>query len=175
MSILLPSERLSFLSLWVSEFLRSLELCDRSLSLLVELALLPSPQRVIYEHAAPFWASEFPHSEEWFLRSPELLMGRASTAPLTTEGHLWACRSLMGVWVPSHSEEWVLRPPELALGPAPFVPYILGPKKEKEKGGCHYQRVCWDSPSASWCRASSSFWVTGQDLVITTRCLAISP
>ncbi len=66
MRILLPSERLSFLSLWVSEFLRSLELCDRSLSLLVELALLPSPQRVIYEHAAPFWASEFPHSEEWF-------------------------------------------------------------------------------------------------------------
>ncbi len=100
MSILLPSEHLSFLSLWVSEFLRSLELCDRSLSLLVELALLPSPrgsfmsmplpsgrlssltlrngfsalqssswvelalppspQRVTYECAAPFWASEFP-------------------------------------------------------------------------------------------------------------------
>ncbi len=100
MSMLLPSERLSSLSFWVSEFIRSPELCDRSLSLLVELALLPSPrwsfmsmplpsgclsfltlrngfsalqssswvelallpspQRVTYEHAAPLWASEFP-------------------------------------------------------------------------------------------------------------------
>ncbi len=48
---------------------------------------------VTYEHAAPFWASEFPHSEEWVPRSPELLIGRASTAPLTIEGHLWARRS----------------------------------------------------------------------------------
>ncbi len=100
MSMLLPSERLSSLSFWVSEFLHSPELCDRSLSLLVELALLPSPrgsfmsmplpsgrlssltlrngfsalqssswielallpspQWVTYEHAAPLWASEFP-------------------------------------------------------------------------------------------------------------------
>ncbi len=113
MSMLLPSERLSSLSFWVSEFIRSPELCDRSLSLLVELALLPSPrgsfmsmplpsgrlsfltlrngfsalqssswvelallpspQRVTYEHAAPFWVSESPsHSDEWVLRSPEL-------------------------------------------------------------------------------------------------------
>ncbi len=41
---------------------------------------------LVLEHAAPLWAFDFPHSEEWFLRSPELLMGRASTAPLTTEG-----------------------------------------------------------------------------------------
>ncbi len=100
MSMPLPSERLSSLSFWVSQFLRSPELCYRSLSLLVELALLPSPrgsfmsmplpsgrlsslslrngfsalqssswvelallpspQRVTYEHAAPLWASEFP-------------------------------------------------------------------------------------------------------------------
>ncbi len=40
--------------------IHSPELCDRSLSLLVELALLPSPHRVTYEHAAPFGASEFP-------------------------------------------------------------------------------------------------------------------
>ncbi len=45
-------------------------------------------------------------------------MDRASTAPLTTVGHLWACRSLMGVWVPSYSGEWVFRPPELAVGRA---------------------------------------------------------
>ncbi len=100
MSMSLLSERLSspfILSVWV---LRSPELCDWSLSLLVELALLPSPggsfmsmplpsgrlssltlrngfsalqssswieltllpspQRVTYEHAAPLWASEFP-------------------------------------------------------------------------------------------------------------------
>ncbi len=126
MSIPLPSERLSSLSFWVSEFLHSPELCDRSLSLLVELALLPSPRGFIYEHAAPFWVFEFPHSEEWFLCSPELLMGRASTAPLTTEGHLWACRSLMGIWVPSHSEEWVLRPPELVLVELALLPSLRG-------------------------------------------------
>ncbi len=78
MSILLPSERLSSSH---SEFLRSLELCDRSLSLLVELALLPSLQRVIFRACRSLLG--VPHSEEWFLRSPELLMGRASTAPLT--------------------------------------------------------------------------------------------
>ncbi len=33
---------------------------EKSLSLLAELALLPSPQSVTYEHAAPFWACECP-------------------------------------------------------------------------------------------------------------------
>ncbi len=47
---------------------------------------------------------------------------KPSTAPLTTESHLWACRSLMGVWVPSHSGEWVFRPSELAVGRASFAP-----------------------------------------------------
>ncbi len=38
------------------------------------------------------------------------------------EGHLWACRSLLSVWVPSHSEEWVLRSPGLAVGRASTAP-----------------------------------------------------
>ncbi len=68
------------------------------------------------------------------------LAGRASIAPLTIEGYLWACRSLLSslsFWgmssplsrahgwacrsllsggVPSHSEEWVLHSPELVIG-----------------------------------------------------------
>ncbi len=134
----------------------------------VELALLPSPQRVTYEHAAPLWASEFPlilgnecsvlqsllsvelallpsprgssmsiplpserlsspHSDEWVLRSPELcdrslsIVGRASMAPLTIEGHLWAYRSLLGIWVLSL---WGMSSPllELLIGRASTAP-----------------------------------------------------
>ncbi len=53
------------LSVWVPSHSEewvpcSPELCDRSLSLVVELALLPSTERVTYEYGAPFWASEFP-------------------------------------------------------------------------------------------------------------------
>ncbi len=66
------------------------------------------------------------HSEEWVPRSPELVIGRASIAPLTIEGYLWACRSLLSVWVPSHSEEWVLRSPELVIGRASITPLIRG-------------------------------------------------
>ncbi len=36
--------------------------------------------------------------------SHALLVGRASIAPLTIEGHLWACCSLLSDWVPSHAE-----------------------------------------------------------------------
>ncbi len=86
MSMPLPSERLSFLSSeeWV---LRSPELAVGRAS------IAPFTQRVIYEHDAPFGASEFPLiSEEWVIRSPELcdrllsLIDRASLAPLTIEG-----------------------------------------------------------------------------------------
>ncbi len=42
-----------------------------------------------------------------------LWLRQASLAPLTIEGHLWACRSLLSVWVPSHSENWAIRSPEL--------------------------------------------------------------
>ncbi len=66
------------------------------------------------------------HSEEWVPRSPELVIGRASIAPLTIEGYLWACRSLLSVWVPFHSEEWVLRSPELVIGRASITPLIRG-------------------------------------------------
>ncbi len=38
----------------------------------------------------------------------------ASIAPLTIEGHLWACRSLLSVWVPSRAESRVPRSPELS-------------------------------------------------------------
>ncbi len=38
----------------------------------------------------------------------------ASIAPLTIEGHLWACRSLLSVWVSSRTESWVPRSPELS-------------------------------------------------------------
>ncbi len=41
----------------------------------------------------------------------------ASIAPLTIEGHLWACRSLLSVWVPSRAESWVPRSPELSQQP----------------------------------------------------------
>ncbi len=165
MSILLPSERLSFLSLWVSEFRRSLELCDRSLlrvgrasiapltteghlracapfwclsaltlrdgfsalqsSSGVELALLPSPQRVAYEHAAPLWASEVPLIWGMSVRPPELAVGRASFAP-SPRG------SSMSIPLPferlsfSHSEEWVLRPPELVLVELALLPSSRG-------------------------------------------------
>ncbi len=79
MSMPLPSGHLSPLT-------RRNEFPALQSSSLVELALLPLPSRVTYEHAAPFWASEFPHSEEWVPRSPELLIGRASTASLAIEG-----------------------------------------------------------------------------------------
>ncbi len=51
-----------------------------------------------------------------------LLVGRASIAPLTTEGHFRACRSLLGV---PHSEEWFLflfSAPELLMGRASTAP-----------------------------------------------------
>ncbi len=38
----------------------------------------------------------------------------ASIAPLTIEGHLWACRSLLSGWVLSHAESWVPRSLELS-------------------------------------------------------------
>ncbi len=39
-------------------------------------------------------------------------IGTSLTLP-SLEGHLWACRSLRSIWVPTHSEEWVLRSSEL--------------------------------------------------------------
>ncbi len=41
----------------------------------------------------------------------------ASIAPLTVEGHLWACHSLLSVWVPSRAESWVPCSPELSQQP----------------------------------------------------------
>ncbi len=41
------------------------------------------------------------------------LVGWASIAPLTIEGHLWACRSLLGGWVPSQTESGALPFPEI--------------------------------------------------------------
>ncbi len=84
-----------------------------------------------------FWGMSSP-----LLRALWSLAGRASIAPLTIEGYLWACRScwagsslsfwgmssplsrahgwacrsLLSGGVPSHSEEWVLHSPELVIG-----------------------------------------------------------
>ncbi len=74
-------------------------------------------------HVLSVWVPT--HSEEWVICSSELLVGRASTAPLTIEGHLWACRSLLSVWVPSHSAEWILRFPELLVGRANTAPLTI--------------------------------------------------
>ncbi len=83
------------LSIWVlsNEFsaLQSL--------LLVELVLLPSLWRVIYEHAAPCWAGS--SLSFWGMSSP---LSRA---------HGWVCRSFLSGGVPSHSEEWVFRSSKL--------------------------------------------------------------
>ncbi len=63
--------------------LRSSELCDRSLSVLVELALRPLTIGVIYEHAAPCWASEFLLilRNEFFPLTPELDIGSIIGSP----------------------------------------------------------------------------------------------
>ncbi len=72
----------------------------------VELALLPSTR------GSPM-SMPLPSERPSFLRPPELCdrslacwsSQHCSPQP---EGHLWACRSLLSVWVPSHSEEWVV-------------------------------------------------------------------
>ncbi len=108
MSMPLPSGRLKFPLTLRNEF------STLQSSSLVELALLSSPQRVTYEQAAPFWASEFPLIlrnefsalqssllvELALLRSPG---GSPMSMPLPSE-HLS---------FPSHSEERVLCSPEL--------------------------------------------------------------
>ncbi len=66
----------------------------------------PLNQRVTYEHAAPVWASEFLRPPELCDRS--LACWSSQHCSPQPEGHLWACRSLLSVWVPSHSEEWVV-------------------------------------------------------------------
>ncbi len=76
-------------------------------SLLVELALLPSPRGS--PMSMPLLSENLKFST---LQSSESvdrskLVGRASTAPLTVEGHLWACRSLLSVW-DSPSKGWVV-------------------------------------------------------------------
>ncbi len=75
------------------------------------------------------WELSSPLSRALSVREVALLVGRASIAPLTIEGHLWACRSLLSVWVPSHAESWVLRSPELSQQPQvvrPLYASLLG-------------------------------------------------
>ncbi len=76
---------------------------------------------------APLWAAECLLILRNEFSAPQSSMiialpaGRASIAPLTIEGYLWACRSLLSGEFPSHSEEWVPRSPELMMGlAAPF-------------------------------------------------------
>ncbi len=76
-----------------------------------------------------------------------LLVGRASSAPLTIEGHLWACRSILRVWVSSHSEEWVLRSSELLVGRASIAPLTL----EGHLWACRSLQSVWvPSHSEEW-------------------------
>ncbi len=83
---------------------------------------MPLPAERLSSHS--FWGMSSPLLRAlWWVA---LLAGRASIAPLTIEGYLWACRSLLSVWVPSHSEEWVLRSPELVIGRASITPLIRG-------------------------------------------------
>ncbi len=61
-------------------------------------------------------------------------------------------------------------------GPIQYGPNILGKKIKNKIKRCTTTKGSVETvPSASSCRASGSPWVTGQDLVTTTRCLAISP
>ncbi len=84
----------------------------------------------------------------------ELLIGRASTAPLTNEGHLWACRSCLSVWVPSHSEGWFLRSPELAVGRASISPLTWGslmsmPLPSERLSPLSFCRMSFSAPQSS--------------------------
>ncbi len=93
----------------------------------VELALLPSPQRVTYEHAAPLWASEFPlilGNECSVLQS--LLSVELALLPSPRRV---IYEHIAPVWAsefPAHSEEWVLRPPELVLVELALLPSPRG-------------------------------------------------
>ncbi len=97
MSMPLPSERRSSLSFWGMSS--------------------PSPELMVGLDA-PLWAAECLLILRNEFSAPQSSMiialpaGRASIAPLTIEGYLWACRSLLSGEFPSHSEEWVpLRSP----------------------------------------------------------------
>ncbi len=78
MSMPLPSGRLS--SLTLRNGFSALQN-----SSWVELALLPSPQRVTYEHAAPLWASEFP----LILRNEFSALQSSPWAPLPLSHIFW--------------------------------------------------------------------------------------
>ncbi len=74
-------------------------------SLSVELALLPSTRGSPMSMPLPSEHPSFSAPQSSVIgRSP---VGRASIAPLN-QRVLWACRSLLSIWVPSHSEEWVV-------------------------------------------------------------------
>ncbi len=136
MSMLLPSERLSSLSFWVSKFIRPRALQSSSW---VELALLPSPQRVTYERRSLMgvWV---PHSGNECSVS-RAAVGRA-TAPLT-EGHY---EHTARVWVPL-----ILRNEFSALQSS-VVELALLPSS---RGSCEQAAPFWASEPLSFWRMSS--------------------
>ncbi len=72
----------------------------------VELALLPSTRGSPMSMPLPSERPSFSAPQSSVIgRSPCWSSQHCSPQP---EGHLWACRSLLSVWVPSHSEEWVV-------------------------------------------------------------------
>ncbi len=72
----------------------------------VELALLPSTRGSPMSMPLPSERPSFSAPQSSVIgHSPCWSSQHCSPQP---EGHLWACRSLLSVWVPSHSEEWVV-------------------------------------------------------------------
>ncbi len=72
----------------------------------VELALLPSTRGSPMSMPLPSERPSFSAPQSSVIgRSPCWSSQHCSPQP---EGHLWVCRSLLSVWVPSHSEEWVV-------------------------------------------------------------------
>ncbi len=72
----------------------------------VELALLPSTRGSPMSMPLPSERPSFSAPPELCDRS--LACWSSQHCSPQPEGHLWACRSLLSVWVPSHSEEWVV-------------------------------------------------------------------
>ncbi len=90
---------------WVPLILRN-EFSALQSSPSVELALLPSTRGSSMSLPLPSERLSFSAPQSSVIgRSPCWSSQHCSPQP---EGHLWACRSLLSVWVPSHSEEWVV-------------------------------------------------------------------
>ncbi len=73
----------------------------------VELALLPSTRGSPMSMPLPSERPSFSAPQSSVIGRKLACWSSQHCSP-QPEGHLWACRSLLSVWVPSHSEEWVV-------------------------------------------------------------------